>query len=149
MGVPTAVAEKATKHFGGELQVDLAGDGSFVKIAGVENLPDFGFGAEWSERSRIDHTERQYDESMKTPPEIEFVFDDLPDDATQKGFITAVLARETKSMRAYWANGRVFEFDFEPMDHYFPGADADGYCMCAVKGRVRNLTPTTVTELGN
>ena len=135
----TVVATKRKKGAGSELHIDLTQGGTFVLIEGCETLPQLGGNAEYTDETRIHETVRSYTENMETPQEVEYVFDDLPDDTDQQALIDAAIARDTIDAQHLYSNGRIGTFTLELMDHYQGEAGVEENLMHGIKGRIRSI----------
>ena len=137
MGDPVTVVATVEKIGAGSVVEFSFDDGTtFKKIPGVESIPQVGTEGSFQQVTSIDETVHRFASSMKTPPEWDFPFKDIADDADQQLLIDAADAGDTVKVKVTYANGRVADFNLVLSGHYAAEAEIEGVLMHAVKGQI-------------
>lgn len=80
--------------------------GTFIDLVNALQVGSTGEQGEFVEITPISQTTRQYIPGMKTPPDKEITFNDVPGDTDQEAFFNLAKSAETVNMQIIFANGR-------------------------------------------
>ena len=143
MAIATQVADEPMDGFGSVLQVDMANDGTFVTIPGIESIPEIGVEVNAKENTPVGADYATYHAGRKANKSFDVVMNSLPADADQIAFLQLVEGRQTRPTKVIYANGAIRSFDCCWLFTHFGEAGKDDTLMVAVGGQ-----PTGEITLG-